>query len=361
METRREESITLGDLLGKLGRFLKFVIGRWWQVGIAVILGAAIGLGLYFLQKPKYEADCSFILEERQQGLGGLSGIASQFGLDLGGMTGGGGMFSGDNIFEILQSKIILKKVLLDSVVYQGRPVKLADLYLGLSGLKDQWAGNQKLDTVQFSKVGGLPALSLMQDSVLNIIYAQILKKHLTVERVSKKGTIIKATVVSEEPVFSKALVQGIVQASREYYIAMKTAVTSANVQRLQQKADSLLNLLSGKTYSVAQSQYNDPNPALRILLVPAEIGSRDKTVLSTLYTEVVKNLEISKTTLMMQTPVLQILDTPSLSLKDNRKGKLFFLAAGGFLMAAVFCLLLLVRFSKQESGATGGINSSTT
>jgi hypothetical protein len=155
--------------------------------------------------------------------------------------------------------------------------------------------------------------------------------------------------MVSTNPEFSKLLVKRLVVASKDFYVSVKTLVTTANVARLQKKADSLLSLLSNKTYQVASVQLNDLNPGLRTLQVPTEIATRDKTILATLYTEVVKNLEVAKTTLMMQTPVLEILDVPSLSLFDNKKGRLFFLVIGAFAFSTLFAVIAFFTFRYKK------------
>ncbi len=343
-----QEFYTLGDIFRKARTFLFYSFRKWPIILLGVLIGAGIGFGLYTLQKPKYVAECTFIIEEKQGGLGGLSGIASQFGFDVGGM-GGGGMFFGDNILEILRSKSIIKRVLLTKVDTANGAQTLADLYLDFSGLKRKWNSFPKLASISFKNTPEVTNLSVNQDSVLNIVFEDLLKKHLSAERTSKKGTIISARVETSNPAFSRLLVERLVAGARDFYITAKTSIINANVVRLQKKADSLSYLLSAKSYQVAQTQLNDPNPALRMLQVPTEIASRDKTVLLTLYSEVVKNLEIAKTTLMLQTPALEVLDIPSLSLYDNKKGKLFYIAVGIISLFAIDLIVLFIVFMRKE------------
>ncbi|WP_290795049.1 hypothetical protein [Flavihumibacter sp. UBA7668] len=350
MSENNAEVITLRDLLEKLQLMFLFLLKNWWKIGAVAFCGAMIGYLAFTLQKPRFDAACTFVLEERQSGVGGLGGLASQFGIDIGSITGGGGngMFTGDNIFEILNSQIILKEVLLSKISTKTDSVSLADRYLEISKLKAAWAGIPKLDSIEFGTKKEIGELSVVEDSVLNIIYASIVKNNLAVERVSKKGTLIKTTVSSIDPEFSRHLVQRVVHGSHDYYINMKTFITKSNITRLQKKADSLLSLLTNRTYGAAQLQLNDPNPALRALMVPAELASRDKAVVATLYGEVVKNLEIARTTQMMQTPILQILDAPPLSLNDNKRGKLYWMAICVFISVALSsAYLILFKFNR--------------
>ena len=54
--------------------------------------------------------------------------------------------------------------------------------------------------------------------------------------------------------------------------------------------------------------------------------------VLNTMYLEIVKNLELSKITLLNQTPIIQIIDKPILPLKIEEKSKIALGLLGGFL-----------------------------
>ena len=114
----------------------------------------------------------------------------------------------------------------------------------------------------------------------------------------------------------------------------------------LQRKADSLAALLNNKTYSAAASQQSlvDANPALRSVPIAAEITTRDKTMAATIFGEVIKNLEISKTLLNQETPVIQMVDQSSLPLVIQKVGKLKSLILGGFLAGFLCVIVLVVR-----------------
>ena len=75
--------------------------------------------------------------------------------------------------------------------------------------------------------------------------------------------------------------------------------------------------------------------------------------VLNAMYLEIVKNLELSKITLLNQTPIIHILDKPILPLKIEKKSKLFFglLGAflGGFLSLVFFVFRKLFKDALSE------------
>jgi len=89
------------------------------------LLGVAIGLAFAFPQKPTYTATLTFALEDDKAGGGGLSGalgLASSLGFDLG--TSAGGAFSGANLIELMQSRTLIERALLNPITYVNKTTK---------------------------------------------------------------------------------------------------------------------------------------------------------------------------------------------------------------------------------------------
>jgi hypothetical protein len=111
------------------------------------------------------------------------------------------------------------------------------------------------------------------------------------------------------------------IKQSTDFFISTKTKRLRDNVQRLQLRADSIGARLNNKTYaaSAANQSILDLNPAYTTANANIEVKERDKIVLSTIFSETVKNLETSKTMLAQETPTVQVVDEPELPLKKNR------------------------------------------
>ena len=337
METIKETGFSLQAVLASVRSFFSFLFSRWWLILLTVAVGGGLGLVYHSMQRPKYEATTTFILEDKSSGGGGgLAGIASQFGLNLGGLSSGS-IFTGDNILDILRSKTIIQQVLLSKVGDAGTGDKtLGDLYLDFSGARKGWAQKKpQLATIRLAE--GKSGLTPLQDSVLNIIYESLIKNHLVTERTSKQGTIIKVKVTAGNSAFARLLAERLVEESSKLYLNLRVGTATENIRQLQRRSDSLLVLLNAKSYRAAASQLLDINPGIRTATVPVEIANRDKTVIATLYAEVTKNLEASKLLLSQQTPVIQLLDRPGFLLDDHKKGRLFLLVVGGFLGGVLF------------------------
>jgi hypothetical protein len=330
-----KKTIVLGDVIESIKRFISYLRSQFLLIVACGVLGLVLPLIYRAMQKPAYAASTTFILEEKSATGGGLAGIASQVGLDLGSLGGGSSLFTGDNILDIIKSRVIIEKVLLTPI--SGTSGKtLADLYLEFSGM-----GERLPAPVSFASSG---AHSVYQDSVLYVMYEQIAKKNVSVDRLNKKGSIFKIVTVSQNQVFSKNFAERLLKETTTYYVDVKTSSASANVKRLQVRGDSLLRVLNAKSYTAASYQILDPNVAFKAMSVPAEVSSRDKSIVFSIYAEVTKNLEMSRIALVSQTPVIQLLDVPKYPLMDDRKSYLFLGLVGfiaGIFAAIVLCLYL--------------------
>lgn len=290
----------------------------WWNMRrqFIIILIVANGLAalFYFLQKPQYHSETSFILEEKSSTGGSLSGLASQFGIDLGGLGAGGSIFSGDNILDIPRSRYIIEKVLLSKLdSSKGKlSLTLADHYLPQL--------HKRLPLVTFNGVAYPQPMTRLQDSILYLIFDKIVQKQLLVDRLNKKGSIIKVSMVSESEIFSKIFADRLVYETIQFYVDQKTSVSSKNIARLEKRADSLQRIINNKSYQSANLQILDANAAYKSTAVPVELSQREKTISFALYTEVVKNLEASRMSLASQTPIINMLDSAKYPLVNKKK-----------------------------------------
>lgn len=338
---------SLNDVLKISKSFLSYLIRKWWVLLIAIGIGAGMGVVYYNSQKSKFEAVCTFILEEKSSTGSGLSGLASQFGFNIGGLNGGS-IFSGDNILNILKSKKVVERALLTRIDDTTSNSKtLADLYIEFTGLKISWQKKPLLAQISFSDSR---KLNPVQDSILNVLYESIIKNNLSTERTSKQGTIIKVQTTASNSLFARLMTERLVEEASKLYLDIRLGTAETNIRQLQRRSDSLLMLLNNKSYITASSQQLDVNPGIRTAIVPVEIAARDKTVLATLYAEVTKNLEASKMLLSQQTPVIELLDRPEYLLKDMKKPLTFLLAVFVALAMFIYMALASILFSLKSN-----------
>ena len=337
-----EDEISLKELIGKGIEIWTYLLSKWVVITMLGIVGAGIGFFWADSKPIKYTAKINFVAEESKAGLGGLSSLAGQFGLDLGGGSGGG-VFSGENLLLFLKSEGLIRETLLtpfDST----SGATLADKYAEVNELKKDWLENEKIGPIDFSKFKD-KNFPRKEDSLLQTLVTSI-GKELSVSRPEKKASFVEVKTTTRNELLSLVFTERLVRTGTERYIQSKTKVKAANVALLQKRADSIGALLNNTTYSAAAAQQVlvDVNPAFRTAPVSAEISTRQKMMLATIFGEVVKNLELAKFTLSQETPVIQVVDKSYLPLKKEKESRLKGLLLGGVLAGFLSIVYLLAR-----------------
>lgn len=332
-------------------QFIELAKSKLLLLFLSLILFCGFGLLYYFVQNPKYTGKSSFVLQEKANSLSSFAGIASQLGIDVPGANSTGSLFAGENILEILKSKKIINTALLSSINSEGDNRTLIDLYLDCSKLKKKWSksSNKEIASIYFPIGLKETELSRVQDSVLQIVHSRLIKNELTIERTDKKTTVIEVSVNSKDVNFSRFFTQKLIEFATSFYVDVKTGTMRKNVVKLEKRADSILYLLNGKTYQTSDSKIVDFNPALNNALIPNEMASRDKTILLTLYAEVVKNLEILRISVAQETPVIQVLDSPSQTIFDNKASLMKSLLVS-FIFGLIFYFLIIIFITVAQN-----------
>lgn len=344
--TTQKEQVSLKQVLLIFGQWISYLWSKKILLIIAVIVGAVVGLIYSYVRKPTYEASLTFVLEDSQSGgLGGYAGIASQFGIDLGSLGGGtSGVFSGDNIIDFLTSRLMVEKALL-SPDLPGSKQSLADRFATLKELPEKWAKKSpELANIHFPPDLPRDKFTPMQDSCLGAIYKLVTDKYLDISKTYKTSSFIMVTCTSSDPIFAKFFTEKLVKEATTFYVKTKTQRAQANVDHIQHTADSIESELNKKTYALAFSQDRNVNPLRSAATVSTDVMNRDKLVLQTMYAEVVKNLELSKLSMMQETPIIQIVDTPILPLVNKNFGLALSAIIGGLVLGFVMMMFLMVR-----------------
>jgi hypothetical protein len=339
-----------GILAGWLAT-VSLIVKFWKQLLLGAIVGGLLGLGFYWFSKPTYTSRLTFVVEESKQSGGGmLSALAGQFGVDIGGMSGTSGVLAGDNVQELLKSRFLIKKVLLGKSPINSNH-SIADDYAIAYGWQTKWSNKSGIGAENAVFPIGGKQLSRIQDSLLQVIMEQMLEKELIINKPDKKLGFFELDVTNKQELLSQTICLQLINEATIFYIDTKTRRLKINVERLQRKSDSLEYLLNRKTVSTLSANRDllNVNPAFTTAGADVEISNRDKVILSTIYSEVVKNLEISKTALIQETPTVQLVDQPELPLKKN-KMEWWTVIGFGMLIGALIVSFLLI-FSKGNIG----------
>ena len=347
-----EQEFSIKQMLNARLNDLKYLLQFKGLIALCIAAGIILGALAAYFKKPTYTARLTFVVDDAKSSgsMGGLSALAGQFGFNLDGLGGASGVLAGDNIEELVKSQKLIKNTL---VTAYDSTQTLADRYAAAYKLDKDWIEHSPDGkTIKFP-LGGKNNTRL-QDSLLHEMIELILEKgQFGISKPDKKLGFFEINVTFKDEKLAMLFCRRIIKQSTDFFITTKTKRLKNNVDRLQLRADSIEKLLNYKTYSVSSSNRTtlDLNPAYTEEGARIDIKQRDKIVLSTIYTETVKNLEGSKTMLAQETPTVQIVDEPETPLKKN-KLKYVVAIAGG-----IAAMLSLFAFYKLLTRKTPGLS----
>lgn len=332
--------LTFNHILILISRLWKLLWSKWKLLVVVGFTGGIIGIIYGWLETPQYEADLSFSTSaDGGSALGGLAGIAAQFGVSIG---SAGDVFTGDNVLTLISSRKMVIKTLLDTVEYNGKKTSLLNQYLDATKFSKAFHEEGIYKGLSFPLGQDPKTYSRLQDSVLMLVADALVKFHLTVDRPDKKLQVFQLTCISEDEFFSKTFTTNLLNNVSDFYTETKTARAKETVDAIQFRADSVKRAYDAALYGRATLADANLNPAFQQPQVSVQKKQTDISVLAAAYGEILKNLEIAKFTLMQNTPFIQVIDEPMLPLKVVKTGRLLGGIIGG-LLAGFLCVAYIL------------------
>lgn len=327
------DDIELKELLKRIKSLLLLLLSKWYIIVSVALLFGCFGYYDGLVNKQTYKATLTFISENNSgDKLSSYTGIASQFGIDLGG-TSGGGIFEGENLNEFFKSRYAIGATLLLPISNDSNTT-LLDAYVKNHKLfKNANSSNVKN---QFKN----DSTTRRFDSLVNSVCNTILLSQLKVEKKDKKVGVVTIEFQDRDETFAKSFVEKLSDFVIDYYIKYRTKNAAKNLALLHNQSDSLRSLLNASIEGEAVNLDLNVNPLKQALKITSAKSRIDINANSTMYSEVLKQLAIAKISLMKETPLIQIIDSPIMPLVKVGFGKLmkfliFFTI--GFLLAIIF------------------------
>ena len=321
------DEIQLKDILVKLSEYRNELWDRKGKIILFSFLFLVLGVLIAFYSKTEYKAELTFIVEQETQSgsaLGAMSGAVSSFGLDFGASNS---TFSQQNIMEILKSRVVVEATLLSKENIDGKKDLLIEHYLTFNEIREKWEEDDEFDGVNYNQ----PHI-LEHDSVLGEIWREITEDKLSIEIQNQEANIITLSYISVNENFTKKFIETIIDEMSKMYVKYHTKQARNTLDFMQDRADSVFVELEKSEQEFARIK--DINQ--RIIKASGRLKEiqlmREVEVLNTTYLEIIKNLEISKMTLLNQTPIIQIIDKPILPLEEEELSKILAGILGGFL-----------------------------
>jgi hypothetical protein len=89
-----------------------------------------------------------------------------------------------------------------------------------------------------------------LEDSLIHVILKRIIEKELSITKPDKKLSLFSLQITTRNEQLSQLLCQRLLAVTSSFYIDTKTKRVRGNVERLQQRVDSIKAVLNNKTYT---------------------------------------------------------------------------------------------------------------
>ena len=341
MDRINTDTIFIIEVLIAARNAFRYLLSKWLVIFLVAVLAGLAGILYAWLTKPVYTAELVFSSETSGDGgLGGYAGLAAQFGLDLGG--GSGGAFEGDNLIELLRSQSILEKTLLSDAKNGGAGKLMIDVYLDNYKMNKNWKDDPKFKNVKFVKP---PYTSeRVRDSVMKAVIKFILLDQLSINKMDKKLNYIKVEMKDVNEQFAKDFVEILMENASAYYIQYKSKKSRKNYELVYKLTDSVRGLLYGNLEQYASRVDLNLNPLREVAKTGSQKIQLNAQANTALYTELLKQLGLSQIALQKETPLIQVIDQPMLPLKRKKPGRLLMGIIFAFVGGGLFVTYLLLR-----------------
>ena len=338
-----EESISLSFLFKEIKLFIFFLLKNKHKIVLFTSCILFFTISYNYLIKPTYYARTTFVLDNNSENsMGDLSSIASLAGLNASSFIDASSLFQIDNIQELYRSDKMIRKTLMSKIKETKNNLSLIELLLSEEKLEKKW----KNLGVDINKLNSKKHLSRLEDSLTKDIIKSIKKNYLLVDKPSRKTTILEIGFNHKSEKLAKNFNHNLVKIVNQFYNETKTLRTGSNLKILQRQSDSVKNILDTSIMILAEidQRIPNPNPLTKVSLVPYQKAMIDVQANSTIYQELLKQLELAKVTHRNKTPLIQIIDEPIYPLENSRWKLLKTLLYGLCFGFGISILLLFIK-----------------
>lgn len=301
----------------------------------SALVFAGIALLLAWMKPVHFKAESAFIAEETGKG-GGLSSmmsIASQFGL-----AGGGGKDNSEKLIEMLKSRKIFERAMLDSATIEGKTDFIINHFLNHTSFGE---GLRKQEEFLSFRYDSAEKLSRTQDSVLMVLHENLHKEGIKTES-KKSSSMLKLNILTEHEELSVAMNQAMLAKLNEYYVETTVARQKNMFNILQNRADSIRLEIELRERLMAKSTDENMLSFRMEQRIDALRLKREIQVNNLVYAEVIKNLEMARANLLNETPVLSVIDEAVPPLEKVKPAKKYWLL-GGFILGGFLATLFIL------------------
>ncbi len=341
-----EDEITLKELILSIQEFSKEVLKNW-KIILAVAL---VMIGIFVLRAHftpvTYKAELTFMVNEDGGSMNGVNAILGQFGF-------GGGKTSSNlkKILKLSQSKKIIQEVLFKRVKLSQKDGFeeedfLANHIIRLYDFHEKWSEDETGMANFFFTKSNIKEFSRTENRALGAVFTKVVGKEdiegLFETSYSEETGIMNLTVMSESELMSIFLTKYIFESLSVFYVTKTIEKQQQTFDIFNLKADSISTELRAKEIELANFRDRSFGTLMRKDKVKEQLLQRDIQILTLLYGEVLKNLEIADFSLKNKTPFIQEIDIPTVPIKGREPSKVMAVIFG-FLFGTVIGIIAIV------------------
>ncbi|MCP4121636.1 MAG: hypothetical protein GY751_07765 [Bacteroidetes bacterium] len=336
------DDIKLTDVIRATRNYSIYVLKKIWIVLIGAAIVGSAGYAFAKMSKTKYQANASFnVVDSRGMG-GGISSLLNTFGFSMGSGT------SNEGLSGIMQSRHAIKSAFLSPVEYKGKNEKLIHIFFEEYGFYEAWQGDPVMDSFKL-EANSIFELTRKEDSVLNAMYNPFVEDFLEVEYEILQG-LIKVAVKTYSYEFSRGMLDYMLDYSAQFFIEKQIAGKKNSIEVAQFKVDSLESALQGKRMRLAQLQDRSKYSQSAVGGVEMQRLTTEIAGLSVRAATSRDGLEVAKTSLLQDTPIINIVDRPSFA-TDIKKKKWKIWTLLGIAVGGVLTIIILLLAKAATDG----------
>ncbi len=338
-QARRNDEITLRDMILKIQEFIAYYwTKKWWLIG-AGIIGAAIFVYRVYDEPETFEGNLTFVVDEGGGGgSAGVGAILGQFGL---------GGDSGENtlakVATLARSRNVIYDMLMDSVSIEEETDLLANHFIRTNNLNEWFLKiSPTLDGYQFphNRRAEFKRRDLM---VLKLIHLKLILSQDPLMKVDWEDEtgIVSLTVQAQSEGLTLALLYGNYEELQSVFVHNAVGRQQATLAQLRSKADSVSTALAQTEYQLASQEDRSLGLTSRRDLVKIQQLSRKAALLNGMYIEVLKSKETAEFMLSTNLPTFNIIDPPAVPLASLEIKPIKAAVLGG-IFGGFVCVLIL-------------------
>jgi len=298
----KENTIGFSDVLLTLSQQLKIILL------IPFITTFIAFTYVQLVQKPEYISSASILLPENKNNMGGLSGLASQFGVNI--PSRNQADLSSPSLFpDLLSSRTFAKKILDKKFFTEKHNKKLSLLAILTDGDKRSGVDREDLISVSLISLNKMLKFTKKASSPFSII-----------------------SVSTPEPLFSKNLADSVLKELEMLNRFFKNQKVNEKTLFIEERINSVnkdLELSEQKLKVFNEQNRQISSPSLQLEL---DRLNREVEVQKGIYLTLKQQLELAKIDVIQEISIVQILDPPEIPLDPSNKNITLTVLSSGFL-----------------------------